>query len=144
MKITPHFSFEELTESSTAQRLCIDNSLPQELYSNLQALAWGLEKVRSLLPIQKSPMRIDSGYRCEELNTAIHGAQGSAHTLAWAADFVCPIAGVPAEIVQRISESDMQFDQLIQEGTWVHISFHPQMRRQVLTAHFGPGGTTYS
>ena len=144
MKLTPHFSLEELTESSTAQRLGIVNSPSDEIVVNLQTLAEGLEKVRALLPIQNIPIHIDSGYRCPALNTAVRGAKDSAHMTGYAADFICRMAGTPLEIVQNIAASDLQFDQLIQEGTWVHISFDPRMRRQVLTAHFGAGGTTYT
>lgn len=40
--------------------------------------------------------------------------------------------------------SQVRYDQLICEGSWLHISFAPKPRGQVLTAHFGPGGTTYT
>jgi hypothetical protein len=32
---------------------------------------------------------------------------------------------------------------VIEEGTWVHISFAPAMRQQVLTAHFDGDKATY-
>jgi hypothetical protein len=89
-------------------------------------------------------MHIDSGYRCETLNRAVNGAVASDHLLGYAADFICPDFGTPLEIVNAIVASEIQFDQCIQEGTWVHISFNPRMRREVLTAHFGAGGTTYT
>ena len=34
---------------------------------------------------------------------------------------------------RAVAGSQLAFDQLIEEGTWVHISFDPRMRRQVLT-----------
>lgn len=142
--LTPHFRLEELTNSSTAQRLLIDNTPPDNVLANLQILAEGLEKVRALLPIQNSPLHIDSGYRCPDLNKAVHGAADSAHMTGYAADFTCSIVGTPEYIVSLIQNSDIKFDQLIQEGTWVHISFDPRMRQEILTAHFTPEGTTYS
>lgn len=144
MNLSTHFTYEELTRSSTAERLGIDNSTTDEVAENLIVLANGLESVRRILGLFNQPIIIDSGYRCEELNTALHGAKDSAHMKGLAADFICPFVGDPLEIVNKIADSDLQFDQLIQEGTWVHISFDPRMRREVLTAHFGKDGTTYT
>ena len=89
-------------------------------------------------------IRISSGYRSPELNAAIRGAKKSAHLEGYAADFTCPSFGSPREVVRAIAASVIEFDQCIYEGTWVHISFDPDARRHVLTAHFGQGGTTYT
>ncbi len=62
----------------------------------------------------------------------------------FAADFVCPSFGSPLEIVKAIAVSNINFDQCIQEGTWVHISFDPAMRREVLTANFHQGEAYYT
>lgn len=140
-QLSEHFSLAELTASSTAQRLGIDNTPGLETITHLTALAGGLEQVRKLLC---APIHIDSAYRSPALNTAVRGAKDSAHLQGFAADFVCPQFGTPQEIAKLIAKSSIVFDQLIQEGTWVHISFAPKLRRQVLTAHFGAGGTTYS
>jgi len=142
MMLTPHFSLAELTFSATAQRRQIDNSPPPSVLRNLNQLAVGLEDVRAAL--DGLPIRINSGYRCPALNRAVGGARLSAHMSGHAADFVCPDFGTPLEIVRTLAKTDITFDKLIQEGTWVHISFAPEARRQLLTAHFGPGGTTYS
>lgn len=139
--LTEHFSTAELTWSSTAARLGIDNTPGLLVLENLLTLAKGLEEIRRLLGV---PIHIDSGYRCIRLNAAVGGAKNSAHTGGYAADFIAPAFGTPAKIVDTIVASDIQFDQLIQEGTWVHVSFDPRMRREVLLAHFGIAGTTYS
>lgn len=141
MQLTTHFSMDELTASSIALRLCINNQPIPNVQANMLVLAEGLEAVRNLLGGQ--PMHIDSAYRCEALNRAVGGAKDSAHEQGFAADFICPTVGKPIDIVRLIAQSRIDFDQLIQEGTWVHISFAPTLRRQVLTAIFGPGGTTY-
>ena len=143
-KLTPHFSLEQLTASSTAERLEIDNTPPAEILPHLQVLADGLEKVRIALGLFNNGLYVDSGYRCPELNAAVRGAKNSAHMTGYAADFIAPSVGTPLEIVKMLAASSLQFDQLIQEGSWVHVSFDPQMRMEVLTAHFGPGGTTYT
>jgi zinc D-Ala-D-Ala carboxypeptidase len=87
MNLSEHFTFEELTFSSTAIRLSIDNTPSAEIVENLRVLASGLEHVRSIL---RSAVHIDSGFRCPELNTVVNGAVNSAHLSGFAADFVCP------------------------------------------------------
>ena len=141
MNLTTHFTLEELIFSSTATRLGIDNAPGVPIRENLRVLAEGLERVRTILG---APMHIDSGFRCPQLNQAVNGATESAHLIGYAADFVCSGFGTPLEIVNRLKTSDVMFDQCIEEGTWVHISFDPQGRREILTAHFGPSGTTYT
>lgn len=140
-QLTAHFTLEELTFSSTGERLCIDNTPDDETKARMLMLAMGLEKVRALLG---APMHIDSGYRCPALNKAVGGVPDSAHVQGYAADFICPDYGTPLMIARVISGSDIAFDQCIQEGTWVHISFDPRLRHQALTATFGPNGATYS
>jgi zinc D-Ala-D-Ala carboxypeptidase len=142
MQLTEHFTLEELTFSSTAVARGIDNSPLPETAKHLAVLAQGLEKVRAILG---APMHIDSGYRCPSLNGIVRGVRTSAHLTGYAADFVCPQFGASLAIVQKLAaESALQFDQVIQEGTWVHISFAPTMRRQILTAHFESGVATYT
>jgi hypothetical protein len=142
MQLTDHFSLNELTFSSTAVARGIDNTPPPEAEEHLSILAHGLEQVRALL---RNPLHIDSGFRCARLNRAVRGVPTSAHTTGFAADFICPAYGTPFAIVHRIVEDGaIRFDQLIQEGTWVHISFDPKMRGQVMTAHFDNGKATYT
>ena len=140
MQLSPHFSLEELTFSSTAVRLGIDNAPSSAVVANLTTLCSTLEQVRSLLD---GPIEIDSGYRCPALNAAVRGVPISAHVQGYAADFICPDFGTPQEIVTMIVDSGIKFDQLIQEGTWVHISVYPIMRQQVLTATFTNGVASY-
>lgn len=153
MNLSEHFSLEELTFSSTAVARGIDNTAPAGIAEHLKVTAAGLEKVRTLLG---HPLHIDSGYRSPALNAAVRGVATSAHTTGYAADFICPAFGSPLEIVgavqahnarciaQGIGADHIGFDQLIQEGTWVHISFDPKMRGEVLTAHFAGGKATYT
>lgn len=143
MQLSSHFSLEELTFSSTAQRKGIDNSAPPDVVEHLRVLASNLESVRTALGGR--PIHIDSGYRCAALNEAVGGVATSAHLTGYAADILCPDYGTPLQIALRISQTTLPFDQVIMEGTWVHVSFDPQARRQCLTASFVPGGpTTYA
>lgn len=143
MKLSPHFTLEELTRSATALERDIDNEPDDDIVGNLKVLAVGLEAVRAMLG--GHALHINSGYRCEQLNIAVRGSKNSAHMRGLAADFTCNGFGTPLEVVQAIVASDIQFDQCIQEGKWVHISFDPQLRRQIMTAHFdSAGNATYT
>lgn len=141
MSFPTHFDLPQFVQSSTAERLEIDNTPPADVVAHLMVAASGMEQVRACLG---HPIRVDSGYRCPALNKAVNGAPNSAHMTGYAVDFVCPDYGTPLEIVERLKFSGIEFDQLIQEGSWVHISFDPKMRKEIMTAHFGAGGTTYS
>lgn len=143
MKLSPHFALQELVHSETAVRRRLDNTPPPAVLNNLAFLAGRLEVVRELLG--NKPVLISSGYRSPEVNKAVKGSKTSAHMTGLAADFICPGFGAPLDICRRLAEHGAQlaYDQLIQEGTWVHIGFAPtgkEPRRQVLTAHFKAGG----
>ena len=142
MKLSEHFTLDELTASETALRKGINNTAPPVITEKLRMLAATLEQVRSLLG--NNSIRISSGYRCLELNRAIGSGDLSAHTLGYAVDFTCPGFGTPKEVANKIAESPIRFDQVIYEGTWVHLSIDPRNRREVLTAHFGKGKTSYT
>jgi zinc D-Ala-D-Ala carboxypeptidase len=142
--IVPGFWLSEFLQSDTASRLQLDNTpLPSEMANIRNLLAPGMQSVRDCL---MQPVFISSGYRSPEVNRAVGGAQNSQHTQGQAADFKCPAFGMPITIARHllIHSTEVRFDQLICEGTWVHISFAAKPRGQVLTARFGPGGTTYT
>jgi hypothetical protein len=121
VKLSPHFSLEELTHSDTATRLGIDNTPTVEVIDNLTFLAEKLEDVRVLLG---SPMLISSGYRSYPLNDHLGSKRTSAHTRGMAVDFICPSFGNPQSVVEEIVKSDIEYDQVILEfDRWVHLAF---------------------
>lgn len=123
------FKYEEIINSNTAKMFNIDNSLPIELIGNLVRTIQGLTLIRSLLNV---PIIINSGYRSLELNKKIGGVENSHHTLAYAIDFYPKMDLKKA--YDLIAESDIPFDQLIlyPKRNFIHVSFHPQNRRQLL------------
>lgn len=138
-----HFTIEELCASESATRLGIKNIPTANSLVNLKSLIVELEKVRELLG--NKSIHINSGYRSPTLNRFIGGSNTSAHCFGYAADFTCKDFGTPKQIVQTIKDSGLKYDQLIYEGTWVHISFDPnKMRQQTLTATFKDGKASYS
>lgn len=160
MNLTDHFTLEELTHSDTAVRLGIDNTPPAEILPNLLLLAQGLEDCRILL---SRPINVTSGYRCEALERVLCAKDFAAwcrrrsrdadeqawreyfarkgHPQGYCADWTCRSFGTPRSIVRLLSRSGIKFDQLIEEGTWVHSSFDPRMRGEILSATFAPDGT---
>jgi hypothetical protein len=122
MKLSEHFTLEELIASDIAARHGIDN-IPSSplIISNLKSLAEGLEDVRKLLG---KPITINSGYRSLMVNSLLGSKPTSQHTKGLAADFVCPSFGTPEEIIKKIVSSDIKYDQVILEfDRWIHISF---------------------
>lgn len=164
MNITPHFTLAEATNSSTALRMGIANEPSAQQHINIGIAADGMERMRSALG--GLPIHIDSWYRCEALERVLcladytawcarHGQRvddqswamyfaRKAHPKGFAVDFTCADFGTPAEVVAALKASGIRFDQCICEGTWVHVSFDPQMRGQFLIATFNNGTPTYS
>jgi hypothetical protein len=143
--LSTHFTLEELTQSQTAIRRGIGNTPPPDAVESLKRVAASLEQVRTLL--HGNPILVSSGYRSPGVNAAVGGASNSRHLFGLAADFTCPSFGTPRAICSKVAESGLAFDQLIYEGTWVHIGLSPgnaPSRRQVLTAHFRSGMVTYT
>jgi zinc D-Ala-D-Ala carboxypeptidase len=142
--VTPNFALSEFIVSDTAARMGIDNTPPAAVLATLRnVLIPAMEDVRTRLGV---PVVIKSGYRCPELNSAVHGAPASDHLTGHAADFVAPGFGSPREVAKFLVDQMPQFvfDQLIHEGGWVHVSFSPHRRNEVLTAHFTPSGVSYT
>ena len=142
MHLSPHFTLEELTSSSKAVALKIDNTPSVEIIENLKALTLALELVRSVIG---KPLKISSAYRCPELNAAVKGSKSSQHVQGYAADFT--VDGLtPRQICEKIMAAGLHFDQLICEnisaehpdGVWVHFGISKgTMRNQVLTMKAG-------
>ena len=140
-QLTEHFTLEEMTRSQAAVRLGLNNTPTAATVARLKKTAVKMELVRSLLGVAINTL---SAYRSTAVNRAIGGALTSQHIKGEAVDFVAPQFGTPHEVAKAIAASDINFDQLIFEGTWVHVSFSDRPRRSVLTAHFGKGGTSYT
>ena len=136
MQLSPHFSLSEFTISQTASRLGVDNTPDETVIARLKQTAEGMELVRDLLG--GKPILIRSGYRSLPVNRALGSSDTSAHVKGYAVDFICPAFGTPLAICKALSKAKgFEFDQLIEEGSWVHISFDLRMRGEVLTMKAG-------
>lgn len=142
-KLTEHFTWDEVTFSETAIRYQLDNTPPDDLLPNIQRMAQFMEEVRFVL--NGRPIFINSWYRGSEVNKQIGGSKTSAHMKGLAVDFRCPSLGSSKRVCEEIAQSNLDFDQLINEGPnrWVHIGLAEGNRRQILTAFF-PGPKYYN
>ena len=129
-----YFTINELTKSSTAQRLHIDNTPTQTVKDNLNKLIDNI-----LDPLREhygQPIIINSGYRCDKRNKAVGGAATSQHKLGQAADIrtVANTKESNKQLFELIRKLKLPFDQLIDEHNlnWVHVSYSKRNRRQVL------------
>lgn len=119
--MSEHFALAEFLASDTARAMGIDNFPTWDIVDNLNALAFTMEQVRELL--DGAPIAISSGFRCKELNYEVGGVADSAHLTGLACDFTAPsFGGVQAIIaVLRPHLIMLAVDQLIDEGSWVHL-----------------------
>ncbi|MDO9148329.1 MAG: D-Ala-D-Ala carboxypeptidase family metallohydrolase [Hydrogenophaga sp.] len=130
-KLTPHFTLAELTHSSTAQRLRLDNTPTPEALASLLYTAEMLERIRATLGV---PIVITSGYRGPVVNRAVGGVSSSDHMTGQAADIVAPRYGTPHAVASLLAPlvSTLGIGQLILEGVggkqWVHVSTRPPQK----------------
>ena len=125
MKLTEHFSFDELTKSSSRPDLEPLNRRKAVSYmDNIQLVANQLEVLRH--SIGDLPITVYSGFRCEELNKAVGGAKRSGHLSGLAADIVANGLSVK-ELFEHIKSNPIpHIAKVIHEkigSHWVHISF---------------------
>lgn len=130
-----YFTMGEMMRSDTADRRGIDNRCSKEDAERLKKL---IENV--LDPLREAygkPIKVNSGYRCPELNKAVGGSKTSDHMKGCAADIV----GTPntksenKRLFELVKSLDLSFDQLIDEKgfSWVHVSYREgNNRKQVL------------
>lgn len=125
LKLTTHFTLAEMTASSTARRLGLDNTPPPELLPRLVLCAEMLERIRATLD---APIVVTSGYRSPAVNRAVGGVTSSDHMQGHAADIVAPAYGNAERVARCLAPlvETLGIGQLILEGVkgrqWVHVS----------------------
>lgn len=136
-----YFTISELEHSDIAERLLIDNSIPDHLLQNAECL---IDFLSDLRDAWGSAIIVNSGYRCDYLNNKVGGSNTSAHRYALAADII-PSNGNMKKFQQFIKEwiKDKDFDQLILEkpingiASWIHVGLRQPntdaYRKQIFT-----------
>lgn len=130
MNLSKNFTLQELTRSSTAVRLRIDNTPPANVMPRLIKTAEMLERIRAHLSKKaKREIRIivTSGFRCVALNDAVGSKRTSEHLTGGSADFEAPDFGTPTEVCKALADhvEALGIGQLINEypdaDGWVHV-----------------------
>ena len=149
MQLSKNLALSEVTRSETAKRRGISNMPTPEHIENFKLLA---EKV--FQPIRDHfgvPIRISSGYRSKELNTAIGGSLSSQHCQGEAIDIDMDGTEIKNVEIFNFIKDNLEFDQLIWEfGTdtnpdWVHVSYEStgKQRKMILKAVKKGNATSY-
>lgn len=127
-----YFTLNELCFSTIALKHKIDNdcSANEIVCSNLKNLVSHI--LDPLREIYGKPIKVNSGYRCEELNKIVGGVKNSQHQYGQAVDIVADDMQLLWSLAKQFD-----FDQLINENNlkWIHISFvsPTKNRHQILS-----------
>ncbi len=138
-RISKHISYKEAVGSNYAKQYGIKNKPNEEQVENMKLLA---EKVFE--PLREwvgCPIRVNSMFRSQELNSAIKGSSTSSHMKGEAMDITSMACGKEncksnLEMFYWIKDN-LEFDQLIwefgKEPKWLHVSYNKDKnRKQVL------------
>ena len=148
--ISKHISYKEGVYSVTAMRRGIDNIPNGEQLANMELLAKKVfEPLREWV---SGPIKINSFFRCPELNKAIGGSKKSQHCHGQAIDIDDTYGVVANSDMYNYIKNNLDFDQLIWEfgdddnPNWVHVSYvsKEDNRKRCLRASKSGGTTLYS
>lgn len=122
MRLTEHFTLEEMVRSATATKRGIDNTPTAEVVDNLGALCRNvLEPARQAFG---GAITVTSGYRSKALNAAVGGKANSQHLVGEAADIQVR-SGLRR--LWKIIRDRGVYDQLLYErsgkSVWIHVSY---------------------
>ncbi|MDE6296551.1 MAG: peptidase M15 [Muribaculaceae bacterium] len=128
------FCIDELCASTVAERYHIRNVPTAAVRYALTNLVENI--LDPLRDAWGAPLRVNSGYRCAELNRAVGGVKNSQHLFGEAADITAGSHAANRRLLNLIVSLDLPFDQLIDECgcRWVHVSYREGRvnRRQLL------------
>ena len=147
--ISKHISYKEGVYSTTAMRRGIDNTPNDDQLHFMELIAE--EIFEPLRMYVGGPIKINSFFRCPELNTAIGGSTTSQHCKGQAMDIDDTYGRMTnAEMYHWIKEH-LDFDQMIWEfgnddnPDWVHVSYvsEEKNRNRCVKAYRENGKTKY-
>ena len=117
MKLTEHFSLEELTHTDHRE---YDNTPNDAELENLKRLAEFLEEVKQTLGGR--PIMVNSAFRSKQVNDAVGSKDSSQHRIGCAVDIRVPEL-TPDQVVRAVIASSLAYDQVIREfDRWTHLS----------------------
>ena len=128
--ISESFSWKEFEHSDVAEKKGICNVVHTfEVRDAILALV--KDVLQPLRNAVGKPLKINSGYRCEELNNAVGGVATSQHVKGEAADIA---SANPIELARIAVNEQLPFDQMIIYPKFVHFShkLEGEQRGQIL------------
>tara|TARA_R110002051_G_C8735631_1_gene498418 strand:+ start:208 stop:705 length:498 start_codon:yes stop_codon:yes gene_type:complete len=143
MKISKHVSYKEGVHSNTAVRRGFDNIPNEDQLECMREVAENIfEPLRSYVG---GPIKINSFFRGEPVNTAIGGSTRSQHMKGQAMDIDDTFGRMSNAEMYNFIKDNLDYDQLIWEfgseypdgnPNWVHISWvsHRTNRKQEVIA----------
>jgi uncharacterized protein YcbK (DUF882 family) len=121
-KLSKDFNLWEFIRSEKAHEMGIMDKqldIPAKYILNLQRLC--INVLQPLRDHMKTPIHVNSGYRCLELNSGIKGSPTSEHMIGRAGDIVTTDNQKAWEFLKKLN-----FRQLIKYGDirFFHVSYH--------------------
>ena len=126
-----NFSLREMVVSSSHPKL-LPTSIPISVADNLMNVWFYI--LQPLREAYGKPIVVTSGYRPTALNSAVGGVKNSQHLTGEAVDIVAQQRSDTDQLGKLIESLHLPFDQLIYEGTWIHVSYSARQRRQIIKA----------
>ena len=148
-KISAHVSYKEGVRSRTADRRGLDNTPNESQLKCMKDVAEGLfEPLREWVG---GPIKINSFFRGEPVNTAIGGSKYSQHMKGQAMDIDDTFGYKTNAEMYHYIKDNLDFDQLIWEfgddnnPNWVHVSYvtHRENRKKLTIAKKVNGKVKY-
>lgn len=141
MSFSTKYTLEALTRTSKT----VPNEPPPEIVPKLELLSQRCDRLEAILG---TPLWISSAFRSPTVNNAVGGSATSAHLRGEAVDFTCASL-TPLQVCVRLVKlgavSELEIDQLIYEGSWVHVGWKTgKPRGQVLTRKVKQGKVVYA
>lgn len=122
VRLSPHLLLSECLRSQTAVRKNIPNDPSDAIVEALRECA---AKVFEPIRARFGATKVNSGYRSSDLNVAIGGSKSSIHCRGQALDLDPLDEKVRhRDVMDWIVASNIQYDQLIYEGTWIHVGLY--------------------
>ena len=147
-RISEHVSYKEATYSRTALRRGLDNTPnPDQLRCMMDIAREFFEPLRDWVG---GPIKINSFFRGEPVNTAIGGSKYSQHMKGQAMDIDDTFGHKTNAQMYHYIKDNMEFDQMIWEfgdddnPDWVHVSYvtHRPNRKKLTIAYRDSNGKT--
>ena len=148
-KISAHVSYKEGVRSRTADRRGLDNTPNESQLKCMKEIAEAVfEPLREWVG---GPIKINSFFRGEPVNTAIGGSKYSQHMKGQAMDIDDTFGHKTNAEMYHYIKDNLDFDQLIWEfgddenPNWIHVSYvtHRENRKKLTIAKKINGKTKY-